>query len=257
MNTQHHKNRSSRKVWFGLALLVIGFIILLRNLNFFVPHWLVSWPMILIIIGVANGMSKGFQRPSSFVLILLGAVFLSTRIIPDLDLHHILIPVLFIALGLYFIIGKRKTHIPLPTDPEEWDKKVIEGDTTEKDVSPSAPNASIPGEDYLDTVAIFGGVKKNVMSKNFIGGQVVAIMGGIELNLIQADFDKPAVLEVVQVFGGTKIIIPANWKVVSEMAAVFGGIDDKRPVASHAETSDKLLIIKGTSIFGGIEIRSF
>jgi hypothetical protein len=63
-------------------------------------------------------------------------------------------------------------------------------------------------------------------------------------------------LEVTQVFGGTKIVIPANWTVHSEMVAIFGGIEDKR-LQSNEPTPDKVLIIEGTSVFGGIDIRSF
>ncbi|MDB5012525.1 MAG: hypothetical protein JWQ25_727, partial [Daejeonella sp.] len=58
-------------------------------------------------------------------------------------------------------------------------------------------------------------------------------------------------------FGGTKMIVPANWRVHSEMIAVFGGIDDKRPQQALVDQEDKVLIIRGTSIFGGISIRSF
>jgi hypothetical protein len=40
------------------------------------------------------------------------------------------------------------------------------------------------------------------------------------------------------------------------MVAIFGGIEDKRPPQLNA-IPDKVLIIEGTSIFGGIDIKSF
>jgi predicted membrane protein len=61
---------------------------------------------------------------------------------------------------------------------------------------------------------------------------------------------------VVQVFGGTKIIVPANWTVHSEMVAIFGGIEDKRPPQLNV-AAEKVLVIVGTSLFGGIDIKSF
>src|SRR5690606_1274844 len=113
------------------------------------------------------------------------------------------------------------------------------------------------GDEVIDSVSIFGGTTKTVLSKSFKGGEIVTIMGGTILNLSHADLDGVAIIEVVQVFGGTKIIIPQNWEVNTEMAAIFGGIDDKRMFQGKALQSGKTLVIKGTSIFGGIEIKSF
>jgi predicted membrane protein len=82
-------------------------------------------------------------------------------------------------------------------------------------------------------------------------------MGGTEINLTNADINGVVVLDVTQIFGGTKIFIPATWDVSSEMAAIFAGIDDKRSLVNVIPDRSKLLVIKGTSIFGGIEIRNF
>jgi len=111
-------------------------------------------------------------------------------------------------------------------------------------------------EDFIDTVSIFGQVKKNIYSKDFKGGDIVNIMGGADINLMQADIQHPIVLDVVQIFGGTTIIVPAHWKVHPEMTAVFGGVEDKRFLNNVAVDPQKNLIIKGTSIFGGITIKS-
>lgn len=111
-------------------------------------------------------------------------------------------------------------------------------------------------EDFIDSVSIFGQVKKNIYSKNFKGGEIVNIMGGADINLIQADIKHPVVLEVVQIFGGTTIIVPSHWKVNPEMTAIFGGVEDKRFINNIAVDNSKNLIIKGTSIFGGITIKS-
>jgi predicted membrane protein len=84
-------------------------------------------------------------------------------------------------------------------------------------------------------------------------------MGGAEIVLTQSDLNSSRVeLEITQVFGGTKIIVPPHWKVSSDLVAIFGGIEDRRPLMSNQAISDeKHLVIKGTSIFGGIDIRSY
>src|SRR5690606_1202731 len=88
------------------------------------------------------------------------------------------------------------------------------------------------------------------------GGDVVNIMGGATINLMRADLKGPATLEVVQLFGGTTIITPSHWIIQPQMASIFGGIEDKRFHTHSAPDRTKVLYIKGTSIFGGITIKS-
>lgn len=258
MNNIHYKSRNSgrAKKWVGIVFLILGVILLSKTLGLYVPAWITSWPMWLIAIGVFTGAKRDFKDPSSYILIIIGVIFLSGKIIPNMDVHDFLWPVAIIGLGLYMIIGKKKITNwggTSGTEPDNltWDKRVG------PDNEPIPPGASI--DDYFDIVSIFGGVKKNIVSKNFLGGEIVAIMGGAEVNLSQADIVSPRVeLELTQIFGGTKIIIPPHWKVSSDLVAVFGGIEDKRPFIPNVSiTDEKHLIIKGTSIFGGIDIRSF
>jgi hypothetical protein len=115
----------------------------------------------------------------------------------------------------------------------------------------------MPPEDMLDSVSIFGGVKKVVTSKNFKGGDIVCFMGGAEINLSQADIQGPATIELFQAFGGTKLVVPPHWEVKSEAIAIFAGIEDKRPPQPGVFDPTKVLILKGTTIFGGIEIKSY
>lgn len=111
-------------------------------------------------------------------------------------------------------------------------------------------------EDYIDTTSIFGGVHKKVVSKNFRGGDVVTFLGGSEIDLSQSEIFGTARLDVTQVMGGTKIIVPAHWEVRSEVTAIFAGFEDKRQQPATINP-DKVLIIDGTSIFGGIELKNY
>jgi len=258
MNGIDYRNRKpgTGKKWVGIALLIFGAIMLLKSLGIFIPHWVISWPMLLIAIGVFTGRRHQFRNPSSYIMILIGAIFLAEEILPHLDFDDFIWPIVIIGVGLYLIIGKKKIT-NWGKEPEErpidltWDKQVDENN------DPIYRAAA--GDDYLDIVSIFGGVKKNIVTKNFRGGEIVTIMGGAEIILTQADLHSPIVeLEITQVFGGTKIIVPPHWKVTSDLVAIFGGIEDKRPIMSNqAISEDKHLVIKGTSIFGGIDIRSF
>ncbi|HYK75885.1 MAG TPA: DUF5668 domain-containing protein [Daejeonella sp.] len=261
MNNFRDTSRQSNKKLLGLIFLGIGCLLLIKTLDiFFLPGYLFSWPMWLIVIGFYLGTRRGFNRPAPLFLIALGFIFLANRILPDLEFDRFAWPTLIIGIGLWIILKPgRHTANVTPTD---WDKRVFSDSEPEAATTSSSNEQPQPegqthstAEDRLNSVSIFGGVKKNIVSKNFMGGEVVNFFGGSEINLMQADIQGKVKLEVTQVFGGTKIIIPANWTVHSEMVAIFGGIEDKRP--PHASSDQKTLIIEGTSVFGGIDIRSF
>jgi len=111
-------------------------------------------------------------------------------------------------------------------------------------------------EDFVNATSVFGGVHKKIMSKNFRGGDIVTFLGGTEIDLTQADFTGTVRLDVTQIMGGTKIIVPPHWEVRSEVTALFAGFEDKRQQPA-ATNPDKVLIIDGTSIFGGIELKNY
>ena len=259
MQNFQSSNKESGKTILGFILLAIGCILLLRSLDLpFLPGYLVSWPLILIIIGLYIGARKGYHKPAAFILILLGLLFWLGNI-PNWDLSGYLWPLAIIAFGLWIILKPRLDI--RGSNALTWDKRIDpvtgeeipDGGTNGQDIG-QPNNRDI--QDYLNSTSIFGGVKKTIVSKNFKGGEVVNFFGGSELNLIQADIQGRVKLEVTQVFGGTKIIIPANWTVHSEMVAIFGGIEDKRMQPNEANP-EKVLIIEGTSVFGGIDVRSF
>lgn len=261
MSEVQFKNRKAgaAKKWVGIALLILGSIFLLQSLGLFIPDWIISWPMFLIALGIFFGQRHEYRNPSSYILIIIGVIFLADEVLPHADFDEFVWPIAIIGIGMYLIIGKKKiTNWGKPDDripPPDlaWDKRVNE------DNEPIAPPPSSSADDYLDIVSIFGGVKKNIVSKNFQGGEIVAIMGGAEIIMTQADIGSSRVeLEITQVFGGTKIIVPPHWKVSSDLVAIFGGIEDRRPfMAENVHSDEKHLVIKGTSIFGGIDIRSF
>ena len=99
--------------------------------------------------------------------------------------------------------------------------------------------------------------KKNVFTKTFHGGEVTCVFGGAEVNLMQADFEGAVSLEMTQVFGGAKLLVPAHWKIQSEVTAMFGSVEDKRPMSNVSIDQNKTLILTGTCIFGGLEIKSY
>jgi predicted membrane protein len=116
---------------------------------------------------------------------------------------------------------------------------------------------SVSSEELLEAVSVFGGTKRTVISKNFKGGEITCIFGGSELNLSQADIQGKAFLEVNQLFGGTKLIVPSNWQVQVESTAILGSVEDTRIGNKDNLDQNKVLVLEGTSVFGGISIKSY
>lgn len=225
-------------MWGGLFIVILGVLLLARQAGADVPGWIFSFESILIAIGVYIGLRHSFRGFGWLVPIAIGGILLIDDFYPQYDLEDFIWPLMLIGFGLFLILRSFK-------------KKQTCG--------PSAVTAEESTDDVIDSTVIFGGSKKNILSKNFRGGEAVTVFGGLELNLLQAEMNGPAVLELTQVFGGTKLIIPAHWKVRSgEMVVVLGGIDDKRPTLGNPDNeTDQVLILQGTCVMGGIQIRSY
>jgi predicted membrane protein len=149
-------------------------------------------------------------------------------------------------LGLFIIFKPRRKYRSWKRHHEQWHHNYYE------------KKKHMSSEDYLDVNAVFGSAQRNIISKNFKGGEVNSVFGGIEINLSQADFEEKVTLEMNQVFGGAKLIVPSHWEIRSQINAVFGGIEDKRQSPPNPGSgSNKVLVLNGSCVFGGIEIRSF
>lgn len=253
----------------GVLFLLVGVVWLLRQTGYPFPSWMFTWEMILILFGLFVGIKNGFRDFSWLIFIIIGGVFLTDNIWPELSFRQYMWPIIIITLGLMFILAPkgpcrgRKGHFRgRMHQRREMREKMLQGDTPGLTADENTVQSAEPVdydntlETSLDIVSIFGGVKKKVLSKQFTGGDIVCVFGGAQLNLANADFTSPVVLDLVQIFGGAKLVVPANWEVRSEIAAIFGGVDDKRPQPANA-IPEKTLILKGTIIFGGVEVNSY
>ena len=82
-------------------------------------------------------------------------------------------------------------------------------------------------------------------------------MGGAEINLSQADIQGNIILDVTNIFGGTKLVVPSNWIIQNEVTAVFGAVEDRRPLNTNLLDTNKTMILKGTCLFGGVDIKTY
>jgi predicted membrane protein len=263
-NSNNNRSNYSNRILGGL-ILAIGIVFFLRNLGFYVPDWLFSWHVFLIVFGVYLGYKRDFRGGGWLAMVLVGVYFTLQRTIVDLDVAKFFFPVVLTGLGLYLILAprgsvlrngrrskKRRNSILSPDD------QIIDANdqiTDVRDDSKSGTNDA--SQDFVDTVNVFSATQQKIFSKSFRGGDVVCVFGGCDLNFSQADFEGQVTIEIVAIFGGVKIIIPPGWQVRSELTAIFGGLEDKTAHAPFQGVNNKLIVLKGAAIFGGVEIKNY
>jgi predicted membrane protein len=280
-NIEHQNSTGKGKVFIGIILLALGASLLLKQFDYpWFPHWLFSFPMWLIGIGLYVGAKNNFRKLSWLIMVVIGLAFLLDDIMPNVDVSAFFWPIVIIGFGIFLILRRNNNQLDY-WDKKAWKKKwesgkynfknpnqytnpneplvdyTVNPDAANDTQTPPNPNPGFMGDEHLEAISIFGSVKKTIFSKNFQGGEIVNVMGGAEIDFTQANIEGRVYLDVTQVFGGTKIIVPSHWMVISDMAAVFAGVDDKRIRTAAPLDSNKVLVLKGVSIFAGIDIRSY
>lgn len=248
----------------GIIVIAVGIALMADRTGADLPHWLFHWAMIPIIIGLYIGARHKFRTFGWLIPVAIGVILIADDY-SAFSIKQYMWPVIIILVGIAIMFK--------PRHREQWGRRRWEarrygrhnhpgftGDPSPNprtDYNPSTTPSL--GDDMLDSVTIFGSLKKIIISKTFRGGEAVTFFGGTELNLLQADIDGQIVLELTQVFAGAKLIVPPHWRIqTTDVVSIFGGIEDKRPLpAENAGDDMKIVIIKGVCLFGGIDIKSF
>lgn len=240
------KHRQMRKIVFGLLLIGAGVLLMLFNAGVLDPeykHVIFSWPMILVAIGFMNI----FHRDSWFtgiILLLVGGFFLVPHIflVPDHFTHNFW-PGLLIIVGLIIILKRTFFRHHMHRHFEQHGTSEMKNDAG-----------------FIVINNIFSGGKHKLPSTEFKGGKISNVFGGTELDLSQATLAPGTnVLEINCVFGGANVIVPPDWVVTLQVSTILGGFNDKRTIIKNNtnSTSDRELIIKGSAVFGGGDVKCY
>ncbi len=241
MTEDWQKSQFRGKIATGVFVLIFGVMILIERSGVITPHWLVSTSTILMAIGLVILIKHKFKTFLGWLVFAIGGLLLVKRIDPSSINTELILPGILIVFGVSIMVKafsrQKKKSMNL------FDSVV------DKDES---------SDSYFESSAIFGGVDKIIMSKDFKGAKITSVFGGHEVNLMQADIQDIANINITALFGGVTIIVPSNWKVQSDLTSIFGGVEDNRsPYNEEWQNHQKTLNIKGMCAFGGIEIKSF
>ena len=223
---------------FGIIIIAVGVVFMLDNLEIiYAGSILRYWPALLVVYGISkitlsrNNSSQIF----GWILTVLGGLLLLDRF----DVINFRIwdwwPIILIIIGLNFLRGtlqrkKSDTHHPYS-------------------------DATVDTESYIKNTAMLSGIKRNITSKDFRGGEVSAFMGGCEIDLREAEMKaSEAYFDVNIIMGGIEIRVPMGWTVSVEAMPIMGSVEDK--TYPPKEGQSKRLIITGNIVMGGVEIKN-
>jgi len=242
---RRHSGAVSARLWFGIAILSLGILWTLDNLDILESEPILGWwPLLLIAFGVSKLLQKDQPRMlvASMLWIFFGVLLLGrTQDIIPWNLFE-LWPVLLILFGAAIVY--RATQGPGATMGGLFGAG--KNATTEGDA---------PDGDVISGVAVWAGIDRKSNAQSFRGGDFTAWMGGGEIDLRGAQTAPDgAVFEVFVLMGGLEIRVPEDWRVVNEIFAFMGGTEDSRK--SIPSTGKSTLYLKGACIMGGIEIKN-
>lgn len=218
------------KLLVGLAIVAAGVIFTLDNFNLLdAGEVLRYWPAALILIGLAKIATArpGKTSVGGWVLLLIGGVLLAARLFSfDIDLDDFW-PLILVLIGGWLVMAAFR--------------------------GPRRPRGDQDQATDVSGFALMGGNALTSGSQEFRGGDLAAVMGGLELDLRSARLaPEGAVLDVFAMWGGIDIHVPEGWAIESQVLPVMAAFEDQTRPAT--EPSAPKLLIRGLVLMGGIEV---
>ncbi|MFB6105436.1 MAG: hypothetical protein ABEJ70_00545 [Halobacteriaceae archaeon] len=216
------------QVVFGALVVLLGVLLLLRTTGVYDGTGLLVYvPSLFVLLGLYNLVRSGFRNvvgPTVLVLVagawqLVALDYLSWGEVGQFW------PVFVILGGLAVLLGPLRRRRP--------------------------PGTS---EGVVTGFGLFGGVERRVTARAFEGADLLAVFGGVELDLRDAEVaERPAHVTATALFGGVEVIAPREWNVRMEVFPIFGGAEDER--ARSERTHEEVdLVVSGFVAFGGVSV---
>lgn len=224
--------RGNQVLW-GVILIGIGLVLGLNalgmtHINLFFDGW---WTL-FIIVPCLVGLLSGKDIMGNVIGIGIGAFLLlcCQDILSFEWLWKLAFPAVIVLIGVKMIFGN-----------------LLDGS--------SSAIKRLESGDYHPKygTAVFSGEKMNFSGEVFQGAELNAVFGSAECDLRNAIVDQDCVISATAVFGGIDIWVPSNVNVKVTSNSFFGGVSNK--AAPFRDDTAPTLYIRGTCLFGGVEIK--
>ena len=227
------KKSSLIRAFLSIVIVALGGVLLLKNLEVINISWDIFWGTVWAAGFVLSGLVNIFNYRNKtawiwgLLLVAIGVLIgFNSYGIVDVSIWKVFWPVVLIAAGLAMMFN---------TSP----KSVKRSKKLDKD---GAGN---------EKVACFWG-EEDAVKGDYTGGSLVAIFGGVDLDLRQAKIKDGSVIEIFTFCGGVNITLPDDVIIENEVLGFLGGTDDK---TLPKDSAKKTLYLNGECILGGLEIK--
>lgn len=236
----------------AFLLILVGALLFLDNLGFlplgdiraYWPLWIVIWGALIM-----DNAKGAVGRVWASALIFSGIIL----ILGNLGILHvnggIFAPVILIAFGVTLLIQ--------PSQIGAWPRRLRAA--AEARGFNECDSDRFLGHKLRESI-VFSSINRRVETQQFDGGKLDVVFGSIDVDLRDAAISprqRTARLVANAVFGGIEITVPRTWKVDMKSAAVFGGCDDRTvPPRPEPGFEPVTLVVTGSAVFGGIEVRN-
>ncbi len=229
--SRHHRHSdNSSHLWFGIIAIIAGILFTLDNLDIVNSRMFFRlWPVLFILVGLNLLFNKQKSRIAGSIFLIVGFLLLLANLdYIDFNVFDLL-PLLLVLLGVRILQRHRSRDEPIPSDAD--------------------------AESTITASGVLGGVQRTCSAQDFKGGQLTAFMGGCEIDLREASIASgPAVIDIFVMWGGVELKVPEDWRVTTQTQPILGGVVDRTRAPKRG--SEKSLILKGSAIMGGIEVRN-
>ncbi len=258
--------KKANGMFIGLIFIVVGLLYACSALDIFdfsifFPGW---WTLFIIVPCIYALTRKNEDKTGPVIGLIIGICFLINA--QDFDFHidfwPMAVAVLCIVIGWKMIFPqKKKEQKQVEFSDYTYSSTSGEqgtGTDSAKTTNTYANNESYSGSNngFINASAIFGGKDIRVDNECFTGADISVIMGAVDLNLRNAIISEDVYVNISAIMGGIDIYVPANVRVVTDgCSTIMGGIDVNTPYVNFHGADTPRLIITGSCIMGGIDIK--
>lgn len=228
----------------ALVFIAIGLLLIARNMGIIdnsVYRFLVSWQMILVVIGVTQ-LIKHKIIPGA-ILITVGVYFLFPRL-PWWPGQAIFTfwPVVFIFTGVVILLTRLNSS---------------KRQNTYLGNKSHASGVSFSQDGFVNSEVTFGSAHQIVFDPYFKGARLFVSFGNTILDLRKTKLEEPETfIDIDCSFGGIEILVPPTWQIITEVDTALGGCHDKRYQVYSEMDFEHKLIIRGKLSCSGLEIKN-
>ncbi|MCC2307519.1 LiaF transmembrane domain-containing protein [Cellulomonas chengniuliangii] len=220
------ERRPAAQALIGILIVAVGVIALLNQLDVIdvalgelIATW---WPVVVIAIGAAGLVTTPRAWPAPLAVAGAGCVLLAGRLgVVDGGVWPLIWPTVVIVVGLSFLA-----------------------------------RAASAGDDErtVTASAIWWGAQRRPLTQDFRGAQLSALMGGVDLDLRQAQIVGSADIRAFVMWGGVDVKVPPSWRVEITGLPLLGGWDNR--TKTPTDPLAPVLRVRVIALMGGVDVKS-